>query len=175
MSKGNEAADAIKRITKLFSQLQLAADVLDQYGSFEAAAEHYHAEAQKEQAKMTSLREKREATEKELKAAEKELENTLAQSRDQVLAARDSADEVCKARIAKAEDKAGKLEANAASTAERIVLDAQESVKSATAELEAKRKQQAELDTAITAKADEYAKLENQLADVKARISKMMG
>jgi len=175
MSKGNDAADAIKRVTKLFSQLQLAADVLDQYGSFEAAADHYRTEAEREQANLTALREKKADVMRDLKAAEADLKATLEQARDQVFAARESADEVCKARLAKAEKKANELEANAAATAERIVLDAQESVKSATAELEAKGKQQAELDAAIAARADEYAKLETQLADVKARIAKMMG
>ena len=175
MAKGNDAADAIKRLIKQNEQLKLAAEILDEYGSLDNAI----TEAK---IKLESVKNELAGEVFKLAEAKESVENAS----NEILGLRKAAELDCTSILESAKSRAEAIEREAKDRASVTLIDAEERIRRKLANetghmatLADKRvKLEAEIEALtvrhneIKSSADEAA---DRLAKVKADIARIAG
>lgn len=175
MSKGNDAADAIKRVVKLLDQMRLAADVLDEYGSFENAAEEarkrYQAEHKRAEVARIDAEEAEHTAKTVALAAQAELAAASVEGKDMKEAAKAEAKKIAE----DAKEAAKRTIARAESTALAKLMAAEASIRSHEAKLSDLEKECEALQAKAGLLSSEISQKESRLEEIRRQVAALMG
>lgn len=126
MSKGSDAADAIRRVSKTLEQFKSAIEILDEYGSFENASKEAKAEYEKNSSEALKAKEQMESLKKANAEALIAIAATKARLADDSKAATEDAKRAAEEIIATAKIEAGNIlgAAQASMAADREAFNA---------------------------------------------------
>lgn len=175
MTQHTDAADAIRRIARLFEPLMKAADVLEESGSFEQAANEAKARAEAAQAERDEILGKlaeASTTLGQLEPKVREAQEALGRAQQEAADTVAKADTQARQMVAKAEEQAAQKQADATREADRVMAEAKRTADAmVTTALEEVVRAEAARDTALR----EEREARERIAAERARIQAALG